>query len=122
VAGGAAYGIDAIGLEVLGGSIVDSSAVAPFALRIPGLAFPVAVFLLGLFLARHRRVPTVAGYGLAMAALLFPVAHIGDVIPLALVSDVIAVLAMGAIAFSLLSASAEVETPQASDPISVMGS
>jgi len=122
VAGGAAYGIDAIGLEALGGSIVDSSAVAPFALRIPGLAFPVALFLLGLFLARHGRVPTVAGYGLAVAALVFPIAHIGDIIPLAFVSDVIAVMAMGAIAFSLLSASAGVETHHASDPISVTGS
>lgn len=122
VAGGAAYGIDAIGLEALGGSIVDSSAVAPFALRIPGLAFPVAVFLLGFFLARHGSVPTVAGYGLAVAALLFPVAHIGDVIPLGFVSDVVAVMAMGAIAFSLLSASAEVNTRQPSDSISVTGS
>jgi hypothetical protein len=104
VAGGAAYGIDAIGLQALGGSIVDSSDVAPFALRIPGLAFPVAVFMVGFFLARHSSVPTVAGYGLVVAAVLFPVAHIGDIIPLGLASDVIAVLAMGAIALSLLSA------------------
>jgi len=102
-AGGAAYGIDAIGLAVLDGTIVDSP-VAPFALRIPGLAFPAALLTLGLLLARHRCVPITAGYALTFSALLFPIAHIGDLMGVALVSDVIGIVAMGAIALSLSTA------------------
>lgn len=91
--GMAAYGMDAIQRDLFGTSIVGSAAT-PFALRIPGLFFPLALLVLGLGLARHRLVPAGAAYALAAAAVLFPLSRISNIIPIALASDAIGLAAM----------------------------
>lgn len=100
-AGGVAYGMDSIQVAVLDGSIAQSS-VTPFALRLPGLAFPLSFAALGVLLARHHLVPVTAGYGLAIGAVLFPVSRIPDVAALAIAADVLVVVSMAAIGLHLL--------------------
>lgn len=93
--------MDSTQVVVLDGSIAESS-VTPFVLRLPGLAFPLSVAALGVLLSKHGRVPSTAGYALAVGAVLFPVSRVPDVAALAIAGDVLVVLAMGAIGFHLL--------------------
>lgn len=103
--GNAAYGMDAIQVAFFDTAEgVGESGVGPLALRIPGLAFPLTLLLLGVLLARHRRVPAPAGYGLALGALLLAPSRIGDIAPLALVADVVVLAALGTIGLGLLGA------------------
>lgn len=84
--GGGAYGMDSIQAAVLGGTI-DSSAAAPFALRIPGLAFPLALLILGVLLTRTRVTAPASSVPVIVGAVLFPVARIADIAAVAVASD-----------------------------------
>lgn len=86
--GGALYGLDAIQLAVLDGSIHEHAA-SPFALRIPGLFFPVALLVLGVLVARRARAPRVAVVATVLGAVLFPAGRIGDVAAIAVVTDLL---------------------------------
>ncbi len=97
--GTAAYGLDAIQQAVLAGDVYDSPAV-PFALRIPGLLFPLALLVLGLAVARSAADGRgrLAGWAVMVGAILFPVGRIADLGPLALVTDVVLLGALPAVA------------------------
>lgn len=102
--GTAAYGMDAIGQAVLDGDVYASPAV-PFALRIPGLLFPLALLVLGVAVARSAAAgrARLAAWALVAGAVLFPVGRIADLAPLALVTDVALLGALPAVAVTLLS-------------------
>ncbi len=95
-AGIAAYGMDAIQREVSGATVVGSD-ITPLALRIPGLLLPLALLVLGVGLARSRAAAEPAAWGLAAAAVLFPVSRITNVIPLALGCDLLVLVSVTAI-------------------------
>jgi hypothetical protein len=117
VAGGAAYGLDSVTMGAFGASGQDvGGAVTPLALRLPGLAFPLALAALGVLLARHRLVPAPAAWALVAAAILFPASRIPDIGAVAVASDVLALLAMGAVGAHLLGHRAAVRRPAPADP------
>jgi hypothetical protein len=118
-AGGAAYGLDAIASGAFHVSVQDVGAgVTPLALRVPGVAFPLALVVLGVALARHELVRPVAAWSLVAAAVLFPAARIPDSIPVAVASDVLNVVAVGSIGLSLLGrARVELRAPARTDAL-----
>lgn len=100
--GTAAYGLDAIQQAVLAGDVYSSPAV-PFALRIPGLLFPLALVVLGVVVARTSAGRgRLAGWAVTAGAVLFPVGRIADLAPVALVTDVVLLGALPAVAAVLL--------------------
>ncbi len=101
--GTAAYGLDAIQQAVLAGDVYSSPAV-PFALRIPGLLFPLALLVLGVAVTRTAtgRRGRLAAWALVAGAVLFPVGRIADLAPVALVTDVMLLGALPAMAAALL--------------------
>lgn len=100
VAAGAGYGIDSMQVELFGTDSIQEveGSLAPIALQVPGILFPVSLIGLGVVLARTGTVTALAGYGLAVGAVLFPASRIPDVPGLAVASDVIVLLALAAIA------------------------
>lgn len=100
--GTAAYGLDAIQQAVLAGDIYSSPAV-PFALRIPGLLFPLALLVLGVAVARTATGgrDRVAGWALVAGAVLFPIGRIADLAAGAVVADVVLLGALPAVAATL---------------------
>lgn len=101
--GTAAYGLDAIQQAVLAGDVYSSPAV-PFALRIPGLLFPLALLVLGVAMARTATGgrDRLAAWALVAGAVLFPVGRIADLAPVALVTDAVLLGALPAAAAALL--------------------
>lgn len=100
-AGGVAYGMDSIQVAVLGRGITDSLA-SPFALRIPGLAVPVALIGIGMLLGRHELVRRPSAIALVIAGVLFPMSRIPNIEPLAVASDLMLLAGMGSIGLTLL--------------------
>jgi hypothetical protein len=98
--GGAAYGMDSIQAAVLGGTI-ESSAATPFALRLPGLAFPLALVLLGTLLARLRVAAAPSAVLVILGGLLFPISRIADLPAVAVTSDLALLVGFGWIAAQL---------------------
>jgi hypothetical protein len=98
--GGAAYGMDSIQAAVLGGTI-ESSAATPFALRIPGLAFPLALVLLGTLLARCRVAAAPSAMLVIVGGLLFPISRIADLPAVAVASDLVLLVGFAWIAAQL---------------------
>lgn len=95
-AGGVGYGIDSIQVAVFGTESIQetTTAAAPIALQLPGTMFPLGLILLGVLLVRSGNVPAPAGYGLAVGAVLFPASRIPDVAGLAMVSDLVVLVAL----------------------------
>lgn len=98
-AGGAAYGLDAIQQAVLDGDVYSSPAT-PFALRIPGLLFPLALLVLGAAVVRSVAAGRgrLAGWAVVASAVLFPVGRIADLAPVAVATDVLLIGALPAVA------------------------
>lgn len=105
VAAAAGYGIDAIHADVHDVDSlqdVSSSPAAPIALQLPGLMHTVGLVTLGVLLARHRLVPAVAAYSIALGAVLFLAARIPDIEELALVGDAVLLVGFGGAGITLL--------------------
>jgi hypothetical protein len=95
--GGGAYGMDSIYAAVAGATI-ESSAATPFALRIPGLAFPLSIVLLGILLARTRVAAAPSTVLVVVGGVLFPIGRIADVAAVAVASDLALLVGFGWIA------------------------
>lgn len=107
LAAGAGYGIDSMHAEVSKAeSLQEVDSLAPIALNIPGLMWPLGLIVLGVMLARAGAVPSVLAYGVVAFGVLFPASRIPDVVGLAVVADVVGVLALGGIGLHLLGAPA----------------
>lgn len=89
VAGNVAYGFDAIHVSLGDVSLVDRSGAATL-IKPLGLFFPLSLLVAAAALARlGRRIPAVV---VVLGAVVFPVAHIGNVPWLAVAGDVLLVL------------------------------
>lgn len=119
-AGGVGFGVDSIQAEVFGsGSIQDSGAAAGvLALRLPGIVFPIALLGLALLFARTRTAPAWLAAALAVGAVLFPLARIPGVVPLALGGDAVLVVAMVGLGSLLLRGAPAVTAAVRGAPVS----
>lgn len=103
-AGGVGYGIDSIQAAVFDTGSIDESGnvLGALALQLPGIVFPLSLAALGLVLVHTRTVPRPLGVLLSVGALLFPASRIPGIALLAVVSDVLVVVAMVPIGLRLL--------------------
>jgi hypothetical protein len=102
-AGGVGFGVDSIQAQLFGTPGLDEVSLAGvLALRVPGLLFPLSMIALAVLLAVTGRAPRGLAAALALAALLFPVARIGGLMPVAIASDLLFVGAMGTLGLGLL--------------------
>jgi hypothetical protein len=102
-AGGVGFGIDSIQAQLFGTPGLDEVSLAGvIALRVPGLLFPLSMIALAVLLAVTGRAPRGLAAALALAAVLFPVARIGGLVPVAIASDLLFIGAMGTLGLGLL--------------------
>jgi len=100
-AGNVAYGFDAIHVSLGDVSLVDRAGSATL-IKPLGLCFPLALLLAAAALARlGRRTPAAL---VALGAVIFPIAHIGNVPWLAVAGDVVLVLGLTGLAWRRTSA------------------
>lgn len=111
-AGGVGYGIDSIQAAIFGGGSIQetNSAVAPIALQLPGVLFPASLVSLGVMLARRRCVARWMGITLAVGAVLFPMSRIPDIEGLAVLSDVLLLVALIPLGWRIVRSAAVTET------------
>jgi hypothetical protein len=93
-AGNVAYGFDTIHMSLGDTALVDQPGAANL-IKPLGLVFPLAVALAGVALIRLRR--TWQGVVTIVAMIGWPVAHIGNIGPLAVAVNVAAVVAFGSL-------------------------
>ena len=82
----------------------DDSIAAQFAMFMPGVIFPLTMFVLGIALAKTGAVRRGYGLTVALGAACFPVSRIGNVEALALVADALLVAGLVPIGWSLWAA------------------
>lgn len=103
-AAGVGYGINAIYTDI--GTLDLNNDVeglaAPLALQLPGILFPLALLALGLTVYRARVQPRWCGLAIALGAVLFPVSRVGSVDVLAPVPDVLFLLGLAPLGWSLM--------------------
>lgn len=92
MAGNVAYGFDAIHMSYGDVQLVDRTGAANI-IKPLGLFFPLSLLLVAVAIDRLRRRPSAVL--VAVAAIVWPVAHIGDVEALAVAVNVLLVLAFG---------------------------
>lgn len=80
----------------------------PFALNLPGVAFPLTMVAVGITLWRTGAVSALHGIGIALAAIAFPMSRIPNVPELFFISDVLFLLTLGAIGLRFLSSGAAI--------------
>lgn len=102
VAGGVAWGLDAIFIDETGANVEDLGTAGVLTLNIPGILFPLALLGLGLALIRAVIEPRWAGMVLAVAAILFPISRIGNVEALAIADDVLFIVALAPLGWAIL--------------------
>jgi hypothetical protein len=97
MAGNVAYGFDAIHLSLGDTALVDQSGAANL-IKPLGLFFPLSIALVAWALARlgHRW----QGVVVLVAALAWPVAHIGNIAPLAVAVNIALVIALGSLVWA----------------------
>ncbi len=104
VAAGVGYGINAIYTDI--GTLDLNNDVegvaAPLALQLPGILFPLSFLALGVALYRARVQPRWCGLAIALGAVLFPVSRIGSIDVLAPVPDVLFLLGLAPLGWSLV--------------------
>ncbi len=98
--GNAAYGFDTIHMSLGDTALVDQSGAAAI-IKPMGLMFPLAIALaaIGLNTLRHR-IPAIL---VLIAAIVWPVAHIGNVASLAVAVNVLLVVAFGSVLWGIRS-------------------
>jgi hypothetical protein len=101
-AGGVGYGIDSLHGGVHAGAALDETALGPLALQLPGLLFPVSLIVAGVALARSGAAPLWTGIVLALGGVLFPASRIPSVETLALVSDLLILVALVPVGWRIL--------------------
>lgn len=99
-AGVVGYGFNTIGVGLGGVDLIDATGAATI-IKPLGLAWPLALLLLGVGLLLAHRVPLVCSLGIAVAAVLFPVSRIGNIAWLAVAVDAILLVGLVAIPFVL---------------------
>lgn len=104
VAGGVGYGINtvyvAIGATDLNNDV--EGLAGPLALQLPGIMFPLAFLGLGVLVFRAPIHPRWCGLALALGAALFPVSRIGSIDVLAPVPDLLFLIGLAPLGWSLL--------------------
>ncbi len=111
--GNAAYGFDTIHRSLGDTPLVDQSGAAVL-IKPLGLIFPISIALVALGLNKLGfRFPALLAL---LAAIGWPVAHIGNVGPLAVAVNVLLVVALGSVAWAAWSARSEGLEPPTSDP------
>jgi hypothetical protein len=107
--GNAAYGFEAIHMSLGDVQLVDQPGAANL-IKPLGLFFPVSLALIGWALTRMR-CRWQGALGL-LAALAWPVAHIGNVAALAVSTDIALVVAFGSLVWARAEPSAETSRPR----------
>jgi len=104
VAGGVAYGINSIYADIGSVDLNDNveGAAGPLALQLPGILFPLTFVALGAALVRAHAKPRWCAIALAVAGVLFPVSRIGGVEILAVVADIVFLLALAPLGWTIL--------------------
>lgn len=99
--GNAAYGFDTIHTSLGDTALVDQSGAAAI-IKPMGLMFPLSIALAAMGLNKlHRRLPAVL---VLIAAIVWPVAHIGNIASLAVAVNVLLVVAFGSVWWGIRSA------------------
>lgn len=114
-ASGASYGIDAIwAVTTDQPQLVDQELAAGLAAMGPAaLLLPATLIGLGIAYARAGLAPAYAGYLLALAGLTFPAGRATNLLPIALATDALLLVALMAIGRSLMQPAADpVATPR----------
>lgn len=106
MAGNVAYGFDTIHQSFGETSLVDHDGAAVL-LKVLGLFFPLALLVAGV--ALHQLGHRTRAVAVAVAAIAFPIAHIGNIAEVAVPVDVVLTLAFGSLALGR--ADAEVVAP-----------
>jgi hypothetical protein len=104
-AAGVAFGLERIATDLTGLRLADQADVAvQLGLLLPGILFPLSMVGIGVALMRARLagVPGWVGGALATAGVLFPVSRIGEVDALAIVADVILLIALVPLGMAIL--------------------
>lgn len=103
IAAGVGFAIDGIHAELPGSVelIDDGGTAGVFVANIPGLMFPLALIGLGLALVRAGAHPRFCGPALILAGLLFPISRIGEIVPLAMVDDLLLLLALAPLGLAI---------------------
>lgn len=106
---GTAFGVVVIarakGLELQAGDALE------IAFDGPGLLFPLTAIGFGICLALTKTVPTWSAVALAAAGFAFPVSRIGTIAEVALVADLLFVVALAGVAASLVRSEVRAPAP-----------
>ena len=103
-AGGVGFSIDAIH-STLPNSVElidDGGTAGVLVANVPGLMGPLAWIGIGIALLRSGVQPRACGMALVVAGLLFPVSRIGDIAALAIVDDLIFLLALAPLGWAIM--------------------
>ncbi len=104
VAGGVAFGIDSIVYadDPVAALSEQESAAAGLALFLPGITYPLALIGIGLSLAMTGVTARWSALTLALGGLLFPMSRIPGIEPLAVIADVVLLVGLAPIGWSVL--------------------
>ena len=82
--------------------LADDSAGYTIAVLVPGLAFPIGLLVLAVALWRSQITPRWAPIVVAVGAVLFPIGRIPAIDPLLLITDLVLLVGLGALAVDTL--------------------
>jgi hypothetical protein len=104
VAGGVAFGIDSIvyANDPVAALSEQETAAAGLALFLPGITYPLTFIGIGLSLAKTGVTARWSGLTLALGGLLFPMSRIPSIEALAVVADVVMLVGLASIGWSVL--------------------
>lgn len=104
IAAGVGFMVDGLHGELVDGAyLIDEGGLAGVLVsQVPGLMFPATCLGIGVALLRCGLVPRATALALIVAAVLFPVSRIGEIAPLALVDDVVFLLALAPLGLAIM--------------------
>lgn len=102
LAAGAGYAVDHVQFEATGIVVQNLGTAGVFAMKLPGICFPLAFLGIGLALVRAGVEPRWAGVVLSLAAVMFPVSRIAYIEPLAIAADGLFLAALWPLGWSIL--------------------